>query len=138
MNLVCVMMKIQKQPLQIITIAIIFLSVRGCQDENCNDCDTYIKDSSGTLSETCFSCNSGYKLDDNGQCVQDDGLVIGIAIGAVAALVAQVICYIYCRIRYGDANKKKSELTLEDIYNVEHLDNKPEGNKAKKEGEDVD
>lgn len=35
------------------------------------------------------------------------------------AVVAQIICYIYCKIVYGNTNKKNVDITLEDIYKEE-------------------
>lgn len=61
----------------------------------------------------------GYIFGDDGKCVQDKGLIIGIAIGAFAAIVAQIICYCYCKIKFGSPKKKKSEINLNEIYHID-------------------
>jgi hypothetical protein len=99
----------------IVSIAAMILLVRSCQDINCENCETYIVSSSNII-EVCFNCNAGYKLNDKTVCTKDIGLIIGISIGAAAAVVAQIICYIFCKIKYSGINKKKTDVSLEDIY----------------------
>jgi hypothetical protein len=106
-----------------LVFSLVVLCAYGCQDGNCDDCDTFLSDSAGKIVEICYHCLSGYTLNSNSECQQDQGLIIGIAIGATLAIVAQVVIYILCKIKYGDPNKKMSDLTLEDIYNEEIYQN---------------
>lgn len=92
--------------------------VQCCQDKYCSNCNTYLN--SGTIMETCFECSSGYSLNDSGTgCIQNAGLIIGIAIGAAAAIVVQIVVYIICRVKFNEINKKRTEVSLEEIYREE-------------------
>jgi hypothetical protein len=104
---------------KVFLLAIIALGALCCQDANCVTCNTYIGDSSGTLVETCSECISGYNLAGDSKCYQDKGLIIGISIGAVGAVVAQIACYIFCKIKYDNVNRKNVDMSLEEIYNEE-------------------
>jgi hypothetical protein len=88
----------------ILTIVAMIVLAKSCQDVNCDNCDTYIGANSKII-ENCFYCNAGYKLNDEKICIHDIALIIGISIGAAAAVVAQIICYIFCKIKYGGVNK---------------------------------
>lgn len=53
--------------------------------------------------------------------MQDIGLIIGIAIGSAGAIAIQIFLYIFCRVKFSEFNKKKTDVTLEDIYKEDEV-----------------
>ena len=76
------------------SLCLLAQSNTNCNDADCNSCDD-----SG---QTCYSCDSGYSLDESGFCIyssttgQTVGIIVGVVVGTFVLIILIIVIASCC------------------------------------------